>query len=85
MRADSPQPPQHVRQMRPEHPSIRVHLVNNHVFQMREKAVPARVVRQDALVEHVRVGQDHVAAVPQLAAQCLRRVAVVRAGEEVHA
>ena len=75
--ADSPQPPQHVAQMAAEDASIRVELVNHHVAQVLEQLGPARVVREDARVQHVGVAQHQMRARPNRPPGVLRRVTVV--------
>ncbi len=81
--ADPLQPPHDVRQVRPEHAAVGMHLIHNDVSQVREELRPPRVVRQDGLVQHVRVGEDDLSVVPQLPPLRRRRVAVVRAGQEL--
>jgi hypothetical protein len=79
---DAPEPPQDVRDVRAEDAAVGVELVDDDVAQRREEAAPARVVRQDAGVEHVRVGDEEVGAVAELAARGRGRVAVVDAGRD---
>jgi hypothetical protein len=52
-------------------------LVDHHELEIREHVAPAVVVRQDAEVEHVRVGQDQVRPLADLPALLARGVAVV--------
>ncbi len=54
-----------------------VQLVDHHVAQVLEELHPLRVVRQDALVEHVGVRHHDVRARPDRLARVLRRVSVV--------
>ncbi len=58
---DAPQPPQHVGQVAAENAAIGVQFVQHHVAQILEQALPARVVRQDARVQHVGIGEHDVA------------------------
>ena len=46
--------------MRSEHAAIRVQLVQHHEAQVFEQPLPARVVGQDARVQHVGVGQNQI-------------------------
>ena len=62
---------------------VGVHFVEDDVAQVGEEAVPAGVVREDALVEHVGVGQDDVPLVPEPPTDALGRIAVVGASEEI--
>ena len=71
------QPAQHVRHVRAEHPAVHVRLVHHDPGEVREHVAPRAVVRQDAHVEHVRVREDQVRALPDRAALLSRRVAVV--------
>ena len=75
--AHAPETPQHVGEVAAEHAAIGVQLVDHHVAQVLEQLGPARVVRQDARVDHVGVAQHHVRAAADRAARVLRRVAVV--------
>jgi hypothetical protein len=63
-----------------EHAAVDVGLVDDDVAEVREHVAPAVVVRQDADVEHVRVGQDQVRPLAHLPALLARRVAVVDRG-----
>ena len=75
--AHAAQPAQHVGEMAAEHAAIGVQLVDHHVAQVLEQLRPARMVRQDARVDHVGIAQHHVRAAADGAARVLRRVAVV--------
>ena len=77
---DADEPAQHVREVRAEDAPVGVQLVDDHVAEVREEARPARVVREDAGVEHVRVGEEHAAPLPGRAARVPRGVAVVGDG-----
>ena len=63
--------------VRAEDTAIDVRLVDDDVAEVREHVAPAVVVRQDADVEHVRVGQDHVRPLADLPAALALGVAVV--------
>ena len=80
--ADALEPAQHVGEMAAEDPAVRVQLVDHHVAEVLEEVRPLRVVRQDARVQHVGVGQHEVGARAHRAPRVLRRVAVV--GEHPH-
>ena len=71
------QPPQDVGQVAAEHAAIGVQLVDHHEAQVLEQLGPARVVRQDARVQHVGIAQHHVRLAADRAARVRRRVAVV--------
>ena len=75
--ADAPQPPQHVAEVAAEHAAIGVQLVDDDVAQVLEQLRPARVVRQDARVQHVGIAEHQVRARPNRPPRVLRRVAVV--------
>ena len=84
--ADAAQSAQDVGDVRPEDASIDVHLVDHHRGQIREERGPARVLRQDAGVQHVGVREHDARAVANLGALAGGRIAVVgaavrRAGE----
>lgn len=57
----APQPPHHVRHVRTEHATIGVRLVDHDVLQALEELRPLRVMRQHALMKHVRIGNDDIA------------------------
>ena len=75
--AEPPQPPEDVRDVRAVDPAQAVQLVHHHVAQVLEELHPLRVVRQDALVEHVGVRDHDVRPRPDRLARVLRRVPVV--------
>jgi len=57
---DAPQATQHVREMAAKNAAIGVEFVDDDVTQIFEKSSPARVVRKNAGVQHVRIAQDDV-------------------------
>ena len=59
--SDAPQATKHVAQVAAEDAAVGVQLVDDDVAQVFEQTRPARVVRQDAGVQHVGIGQDDVA------------------------
>ena len=74
---EPPKPPEDVRDVRPEHASVDVRLVDDDIAEVCEDVSPAVVVGEDADVEHVRVGEDDVRPLADLPAALARRVAVV--------
>ena len=68
---------QHVGHVRAEHASVGVSLVDHHEGEVREDVAPVAVVREDAHIEHVGVGEDQVAASADGPALLARGVAVV--------
>ena len=68
---------QHVRHVRAEHTAVHMRLVHDDPGEVREHISPRAVVRQNADVEHVRVREDQVRALPNRAPLLARRVAVV--------
>ena len=74
---DPPQPPQDRSDVRAEHPAQDVGLVHGHYSQVAQEICPGLVVGQDADVEHVGVGEDHVRAASHVGPYGLGRVAVV--------
>ncbi len=75
--ADALQPPEDVRQMAAEHAAIGVQLVDDDELQVLEQLRPARMVRQDARVQHVGIAEHDVRLAANRAARVRRRVAVV--------
>ena len=71
------EPPEDVRDVRPEHASVDVRLVDDDVAEVCQDVSPAVVVGEDADMEHVRVGEDDVRPLADLPAALARRVAVV--------
>ena len=74
---DAPQSPQHVAKMAAEHAAIGVQFIQHDVSQILEQPRPARVVRQNSGVQHVRIGQYDVAFFADGFARVAGRVAVV--------
>ena len=69
--------------MAAENAAIGVQFVQHDVAQIFEEAHPFGVVRQNAGVQHVRVGENHVAALANGFARVAGRVAVI--GEDAEA
>ena len=69
--------PEDVADVRAEDAAVDVRLVDDDEAEVREHVAPAVVVRQDADVEHVRVGQDDVRPLADLPAPLALGVAVV--------
>ena len=68
--------------MTAQNAAIVVQLIDHHVAQVFKQALPLGVVRQDARVQHVGIGDHQIAAGADGLARVLRRVAVV--GEGAH-
>ena len=62
--------------MRTEHAAVGVHLIDHHVLQVLEELRPFGVMRQDALVQHVGIGDDDVAVRANRLARVTGRVAI---------
>ena len=74
---DPAQPPQHVAQVAAEHAAIRVQFVDDDEAEVLEQLRPARMVRQDARVQHVGIAEHDMRARANRAPRVGRRVAVV--------
>ena len=81
-RADPPQPPDEVRDVRSEHAAVGVQLVDHDELQRLEELRPLGVMRQDRLVQHVGVRHDDVAVRPHRLPRVARRVAVEGVGSD---
>lgn len=68
----------HIRDVRTEHTAIRVHLVHHDESQMPEKFRPQGVMRQNAGVQHIGIGDDDARSPPNRRARVLGRIAIVR-------
>ena len=82
---DAAQAPQHVGHVAAEDAAVLVDLVDHHVAQVLEELHPQGVMRQDALVQHVGVGDHDVAAAADGPAGGLGRVAIEGVDLDVHA
>src|SRR5947209_109568 len=80
---DALQPAHHIGNMAAEHAPVHVQLIDNDVFEVLEESNPARVMRQDTGVQHVRVGDDDMAGAPYRPPRRLWCVTVVRVGLDV--
>ncbi len=74
---DPAQAPEHVRDVRSEDPPVDMRFVDDDEPQVGEEVSPAVMVRQDADVDHVGVGEDDVRGAPDVAPVLEGRVAVV--------
>ena len=84
-RADAPQPADDVGQVRPKDAAVGVDFVDDDVAQVLKELDPLGVVRQDAGVEHVRVGEHDVPGQAHGVARVHRRIPVVGEGLDLHA
>ena len=75
-RADPPEPTQHVGDVRAEYAAVGVDFVDHHEAQVLEELRPLGVVRQDRLVQHVRIADHDVAMQSDRLARIAWRVAV---------
>ena len=78
--AEPPQAPHDLGDVRAEHAAIDVRFVDDDVAQVMEELGPALVRRQDADVQHVRVGEEEVGRAADRGALIGRRVAVIDGG-----
>ncbi len=85
MAAHAIETPQDVAQVTPEHASIRVEFIDDHVLQIFEQLRPARMVRQDPRMHHVGIAQHHVRAAADRTARILGGIAVVGKDADVAA
>ncbi len=74
---EATQTTQHVADVRTEHASVDMCLVDDDVTQVVQDVGPAIMVRQNADVEHVGVGENDIRPLPDLPATFARCVAVV--------
>src|SRR5207245_2212507 len=81
--ADALQAPDDVGDLASEQPAIRMQLVDDDELEAGEKSSPARVVRKDARMQHVRVGHHDVAGLANGCASTWCGVAVVRVDPDV--
>ena len=77
MTRDPAKTPQNVRDVRAEDAAISVDLIHDDEAELGEEPPPARVIRKDALVEHVGVREDRVSDFTQLSPRGPRRIAIV--------
>ena len=60
----------------PNTPAVGMHLVDDHEFQVLEELRPLGMVREDALVQHVGIGDDDIPVRAHRLARIARRVAI---------
>jgi hypothetical protein len=63
--------------MASENTTISVQLIEHDVAQVLKQTNPSRVVRQDPGVEHVKIREDDVTAIPNRGAGIARSIAVI--------
>ena len=81
--ANSPETAEQVADVASEDAAISVEFVDNDVLEMLEEARPFGVMREDAAVHHVGVGEDDIGALPDGFSGVLRGVAVIGEGADV--
>ncbi len=81
--AQATQPAEHVGDVAAEHATEGVQLVDDDVAQPQQECRPPLVRREDAHVQHLGVGEQHVGVGPDPRALVDRRVAVVGRSHEV--
>ena len=75
--ANSSQPPKHIRHMAAENAAIGMQFIHDDKLQIFKQPRPPCVMRQDALVQHVGIAENDVAARTNGRPRILRRVAVI--------
>ena len=83
--ADSHQPADDVRQVRPENAPVDMQLVDDDVLQVAEELQPFGVVGENPRMEHIGVGHHDMALPADGPAGVVRRVAVIGVGPDVTA
>ena len=63
--------------MAPENPSVVMQFVDHHIFEIFEQFDPFGMVRENATVEHVRVGKDDMPACSYGFAGILRSIPII--------
>ena len=76
-RADAFEPAQNVCEIRTENAAIGVNFINHDVFQVFKELDPFRVMRQNALMQHIRIRHHNVSCLPDRRARGRRRIAVI--------
>ena len=74
---DPDQPPDDVRQVASEHPTIHVEFVDNDIPKIHKKFLPFRVVRQDASMQHIGIGDHYMALLSYCLSGICRRISVI--------
>jgi len=83
VRTQPQQPAQHVGDVGPEHTPVRVELVDDDDAELLEQLEPLGVVGEDRRVEHVGVGDHHLACLADGRADGRRRVPVIAGGRDL--
>ncbi len=81
--ADADQPADDVGKMRAENAAVNVQFIDHDVFEVHEKLLPLGVVRQNAGMQHVRIGDDDVALPADGPTRVVGRVSVVGKGFDI--
>ena len=68
MLTDALQAPHNIGQMRAEDSAVGVYLIDHNVAQVSKESVPPRVLREHALMQHIGVRENDIAAIAYLAA-----------------
>ena len=68
--------------MRTENATIDMHLVDDHEFQALEELRPFGVMRQDTLMQHVRIGDNYIPVHPYRFPCIPRRIAIKGKGPD---
>ena len=83
--ANPPESSHYIREMTAIHAAVVMELVDHYVAKILEALRPLGVVRQNAAMQHVRIGQYHVGAFANGPARVLRSVAIVSESADVGA
>jgi len=81
--ADPFETPKHVGHVTAENSAIDVKFIYDYIFQVGEELLPFGVVRQNTGVQHVRVGDHHVALLADSLSGVVRCVTVIGEGFDV--
>src|SRR5580658_9840568 len=74
---NAPQPSQHIAEMAAKHSTVGVEFIDHDVAKIFKKPRPARVMRQDASMQHIRICKDHMALLSDSSAGVGGRIAII--------
>ena len=57
--ADASQPPEDIGHMGTENASVGMRFINHHKLELTEEGSPRTMIRQNAKVQHIRIGKDY--------------------------
>jgi len=81
--SDTLEPADDISDMRAKNATVAVHFIDDHIAQPAEELMPESVMRQNALVQHIRISDENGGVLTNFGALLRGRITIVNSGVDI--